>query len=166
MSIELSESNCREYIKNFDNRHKEGTDFELHCLGVIESDDNYERRYKDTKSSMTNLLEGGESLTQAISINLLFKDRADLSFGFMKADLEGYLLKALLGATDTLKKHRPVLCLSIYHVFYELFLSKQHLSSILENYQFEFRHIQEVRSHFFELIIVAIPKELLEKSDL
>ncbi len=82
--------------------------------------------------------------------------------GFIKVDVEGYGLKVIKGAINTIKKQRPVLSLAVYHNREELFETKPFLEKHLENYVFEFHLQQFDEGDMNELILFCYPKELCE----
>ena len=82
--------------------------------------------------------------------------------GFIKADIEGALMKMLKGSVETITRNRPVLSVSIYHNPDELFESKPFLESFLNNYAFEFHHSNFSERSLSELILFAYPKEILD----
>ncbi|MCR4623659.1 MAG: FkbM family methyltransferase [Alphaproteobacteria bacterium] len=88
--------------------------------------------------------------------------RHDFKVGFIKVDVEGYGLKVIKGAIDTIKKQRPVLSLAVYHNREELFETKPFLEKNLRDYVFEF-HLQRFdENDMNELILFCYPKELRE----
>ena len=56
--------------------------------------------------------------------------------GVIKTDLEGFEMHFLRGAMDTIKKHRPVLVLSIYHSADDFFGIKPFIESLNLGYRF------------------------------
>ena len=82
---------------------------------------------------------------------------------FIKADIEGYVLECMKGGETTLKKHRPVLSLAIYHNPYEFFETKPFLENLLDDYTFIIRKMAVkplgLRSHA-ETMLMAYPNEL------
>lgn len=76
---------------------------------------------------------------------------------FIKMDIEGAETRALIGGSETIKKHRPQLAICIYHSpldYYEIPLL---LDSILENYVYRLGHYSIWHC---ETVFYAIPKEL------
>ena len=59
-------------------------------------------------------------------------DRLQAKVGFIKADLEGYGLKAIHGAIETIKRYRPVISIGIYHNYEELFEIKPFMEKNVE----------------------------------
>jgi FkbM family methyltransferase len=75
---------------------------------------------------------------------------------FIKLDIEGGEIEALLGAKELLKKFRPIVAVSIYHVQDHLWEIPMLLSSILNDYNFySIAHDHEG----WDLVMYAIPQE-------
>ena len=86
----------------------------------------------------------------------------DCIVGFIKADIEGAMYKALLGMRETIKKHRPVLSFAIYHSPEEFFKTKPLLDEITKdlNYTIEIDCHFSQCYHIYGTVIWAYPKEL------
>jgi FkbM family methyltransferase len=78
---------------------------------------------------------------------------------FIKFDVEGFELEALMGASEVLRRTRPILAVSAYHEQNHLWRVPLLLSSMLpEKYQFFFRpHGAES----WDLVCYAVPEERL-----
>lgn len=83
-----------------------------------------------------------------------------MKVGFIKADLEGHGFKMVKGAIATIKSHRPVLSIGIYHNYEELFEIKPFIQKEVENYEFEFQLHRFSEGKFVELTLFCYPKEL------
>ena len=88
----------------------------------------------------------------------------DLNVGFIKADLEGYGLKALRGMVKTIRNQRPVLSLSIYHNPDEFFEMKPLLEEITNdiNYRITLKRFDVSVDNTAEIALFAYPAELDE----
>ncbi len=76
--------------------------------------------------------------------------------GIIKMDIEGYELNAVKGALKTIKKHRPILLIALYHSPNDFFGIKPLLERNVEGYTFMVRHL--VFSHAaFETYLIAYP---------
>lgn len=82
--------------------------------------------------------------------------------GLIKMDLEGAGMQVIRGGVETIKKHRPVLSLAVYHNTDELFGIKPFLEKHLDNYVFEFKLQQFHLGNFDEMILFAYPREIME----
>ena len=88
--------------------------------------------------------------------------KRNFNVGFIKADVEGDGFRVVKGAIETIKSHRPVLSLCVYHNSEELFEIKPFLEKHLNNYIFEFK-LQDFKiGDIVELTLLCYPKELLE----
>ena len=75
---------------------------------------------------------------------------------FVKLDIEGGEMEALIGAKQLLQKFRPIVAVSIYHVQDHLWQIPTLLSSILSDYKFyAIAHDREG----WDLVMYAIPQE-------
>lgn len=63
----------------------------------------------------------------------------DLNLGLIKLDVEGYELECIKGALESIKKHRPVLLISVYHHPKDFFEIKPLLESLNLGYKFMIR---------------------------
>lgn len=91
-----------------------------------------------------------------------FLSNKNCNIGFIKADIEGAMYKALIGMKETIYKYRPVLSFSIYHSPEEFFKTKPLLDEITKNlnYKIEFDCHYPECFHIYGTIIWAYPKEL------
>jgi hypothetical protein len=83
---------------------------------------------------------------------------------FIKVDIEGYGMKFVRGAMKSLKAHRPVLSIAIYHNPTEFFEIKPLLEEALDNYVFSIRKLTpgvEKNLCHSEVILLAYPRELV-----
>ena len=89
-------------------------------------------------------------------------NKYNMTLGFIKADVEGEGLKVLRGGMNSILKYRPVMDISIYHSYDELFEVSDIIAN-LPNYGFEYHsgNAQELQS-FGELSIFAYPNEIVK----
>lgn len=59
---------------------------------------------------------------------------------FIKADIEGYELDLLKGATQIIKNDKPLLAISIYHRPNDLWSIFNYIQSIRDDYKYSIRH--------------------------
>jgi len=100
-----------------------------------------------------------ERKVNSISIDK-FVEKNNLNVGLIKADVEGALLEVIQGAVNTIRVHRPVMTLGIYHNTTEFFEVKPYLEEILDNYIFEFKIMNFSPLFLSELTLIAYPKNL------
>lgn len=74
---------------------------------------------------------------QVYGIDSYFKD---IPVGFLKADVEGYELDILEGAVATIKKHKPLLAICIYHQSADLYKIPIFIKGLNEDYQIDIAH--------------------------
>jgi len=79
-------------------------------------------------------------------------DRVDL----IKFDLEGGDSDAVRGSFETIRRFRPQLALSIYHLTQDFWEIPQAIMNICDNYHF---HIRQYSFERWETVFYAIPKE-------
>jgi FkbM family methyltransferase len=82
---------------------------------------------------------------------------------FIKADIEGNGLGFARGAVNTLKNHRPVVSIAIYHNPYELFEVKPFLDSFLNDYTFLIRKLSTgVKNNLChsDVFLIGFPNEI------
>ena len=82
--------------------------------------------------------------------------------GLIKLDIEGREVPALHGAVATIKKHKPVLLVSVYHTWVEpeqIFTAKEFIESLNLGYEFQFKWMQPESSLIYEHILVCYCKD-------
>ena len=77
---------------------------------------------------------------------------------FIKMDIEGAELSALIGGLNIIQKSRPQLAVSIYHTYEDFINIPLYLYENLENYKFALGHYSPALS---ETVLYAIPQELM-----
>ena len=70
-------------------------------------------------------------------------------------DIEGAELSAIIGATETIKNHRPQMAISIYHCDNDFINIPKYLYENLDNYTYKLGHYSP---DINETILYAIPK--------
>ncbi|HFU0596695.1 TPA: FkbM family methyltransferase [Escherichia coli] len=99
--------------------------------------------------------EQSDIKVQSVTIDsLTFEDRV----GLIKFDIEGYEINALNGAIETIKKHKPVLLISVYHLWLQpeqIFECKKFVENLNMGYQFKFVHLQPERDLVYEYMLVC-----------
>lgn len=108
---------------------------------------------KQQSSRVTHASEGAISVPCCRIDDILAGDKAT----FIKMDVEGAELKALEGAAETIKKHRPLLAISVYHKPDDLITIPQYINALYPDYVFYLRGHSPDFS--LELVLYAIPPE-------
>ena len=98
---------------------------------------------------------------KTVSIDDFVKENNIKKIDFIKMDVEGCEMAALIGAERTIKGHRPQLAICIYHSYQELFTIPLYLKNLLENYKFEVYHYS--LSTIWESVVYAIPNEIYKQ---
>ena len=74
---------------------------------------------------------------------------------FIKLDVEGAEIQAILGAVKSIKKYSPKLAISLYHNVHDLFRIPQLLQEINDTYTY---HLGHHHGALFETILYAHPR--------
>lgn len=94
--------------------------------------------------------DDGNSVINTISIDEVLNG---CEVSFIKMDIEGAELRALMGAKETIKKWHPKLAISIYHKPEDLIELPLYIKSLSEDYKLYLRHYS---SAVFETILYAL----------
>ena len=156
---EFSDSNISEFFNVMKLNHVQPQKYELvpvalrdHC-GRMSVE-------KDNGVNSGRLLKTGTGYEVEITTIDEEAKKRNFNVGFIKIDVEGDGMRIIKGAIETIKKHRPVLSIGVYHNREELFNIKPYLEEHLKDYIFEF-HLQGFSEcDFNELILFCYPKEL------
>ena len=98
--------------------------------------------------------DGGTTVRCARLDGLLADERPT----FLKMDVEGAELDALKGATETIRKHRPVLAICLYHKPEDLWQIPLFINGLGVDYEYRLRvHAEEC----WEIVLYAVPSERL-----
>lgn len=123
-------------------------------FGVGEAD-RAARLHPEGASSFVETESAGGEKIEMRAIDSFVRERGAAP-GIIKMDIEGYELNAVKGALKSIKKHRPILLIAVYHSPNDLFGIKPLLERNVRGYSFMVRHI--LFSHAaFETYLVAYP---------
>lgn len=91
-------------------------------------------------ADITTLTETKNTAKQykSVCIDDFVKDNKINKIDFIKMDIEGCELKALQGATNTLKKHKPKLAIAAYHKYDDYYEIPKFLNELNIGYKFYF----------------------------
>ncbi len=103
--------------------------------------------------SATSIFKQGPEEIQVTTIDDYVLEN-NLNIGVIKLDIEGYGLRAIKGAKNTIKQHTPILLLSIYHSSEEFFELKSYLSSLNLNYKIIIRKLGSNKP-FYDTNLIA-----------
>lgn len=97
-------------------------------------------RFAAEGSQGSCITEGGDGITiETVSID---EAVGDAPVTFIKLDVEGAELRTLMGAKNTIMRHRPRLAISIYHKPEDVFEIPDHILSLRDDYRLYIRHYQ------------------------
>lgn len=102
------------------------------------------------KDEIQNNCDHNYQATNINSIDNIVKEKVD----FIKLDIEGAEQDAIDGAKETIKKHRPVLAVCIYHKAQDWYKIPQKILAIDARYKVYLRHYME---GIFESVLYFIP---------
>lgn len=135
--IYLFEPDGNNYIKSKENLDKSNiTDYELIKLGMWNKKDSLYLNNDGSSSSVAFSSSDGAKIEVDTLDNILNGQEVT----FIKMDIEGIELKALQGAEQTIKIHKPRLAISVYHKVEDILEIPLYLKSILPEYKFALRH--------------------------
>ena len=94
--------------------------------------------------------------TETCDIATLDSEFADSSeeIGLIKMDVEGFESKVINGAINTIKKHKPVLAVAIYHNPQDFFEMKDKIKNINPDYKFIIRRSENINPQA-DLVLIA-----------
>ena len=90
----------------------------------------------------------GTSLVNIVTLDHTISDQV----AFIKLDVEGFELDALIGARQTIQRDKPLCAISVYHKRGDLLVIMQYLSKIVPEYRFAIRHYTAA---LFETVLYA-----------
>ncbi|OGI00320.1 MAG: hypothetical protein A2Y25_01675 [Candidatus Melainabacteria bacterium GWF2_37_15] len=110
-------------------------------------------KFNSTNNSSAQLNENGNIEIKVTSLDNFFKDK---KVSFIKMDIEGGEKDAILGAKDLIKEQKPVLAISVYHKFKDIYELPFLIHSFNVKYRYYLRHYTSCSS---ETIFYAVPEE-------
>jgi FkbM family methyltransferase len=168
-SIEMSRQSIRAYEENLRQAGIPPQKYEIINLAIGEKDGLPPIEIPDTGSAGFSLMRQ-RGQYDLLEVHQKSFDSIAAEYGiepaFVKVDIEGYAMHFVIGGLRTLKKHRPVLSIAVYHNPTEFFEIKPLLEAELPNYIFMIRkltpdvHLNHCHS---EVILLAYPAELVDK---
>lgn len=167
-SVEISKRSIAAYLENVSNEGIDPAKFELINVAISAEDNLPNMELPDTGSAGFSLMrERGKydhiSIKQKTFDELV--NQYSIRPKFVKVDIEGYAMHFVKGGLDSIKEHRPILSIAIYHNPIEFFEIKPLLEKELRNYSFCLRKMtSEVKDNHChsEVILLAYPSELVD----
>jgi FkbM family methyltransferase len=173
-SIEISKKSIAQYVALMKKNHIDASKYELINMAVASKDDLPPIVLKDDSgaSNLTVLeLSDNENAEHCKNVERYIQQKTldavvkeyNIIPKFIKADIEGSSLELVKGAVETLKKHRPVLGICIYHNPYEFFEVKPFIESVVDNYTCMIRKLTvgpTIGGCHGEVTLIAYPNEI------
>ena len=125
----------------------------VHPCGVSD-EEGYARLHLSTDTGGSSFQENGEC---EVAISLLDQQMRHKNVTMIKMDIEGAELKALIGASELIKKNRPILAISIYHSMEQFF---EIPVWILEHYPFYKMQLGLHTTITDDTVLYAIPDNM------
>jgi len=93
------------------------------------------------------------------TIDEFFSETSE-KIGMIKIDAEGEDFPIIRGGVQTIRKHRPVISIAIYHSPDQFFELKPYLEKHIEQYRFMIRNLNFCHLNELETTLICIPQEL------
>lgn len=132
------------------NLEKNKIDYRLISKGVWKEEATLHFTPKDNMSSYIS--ESGEEVIEVTSLDKVLGDE---KVTFIKMDIEGSELSALIGAENIIKMNKPKLAISIYHKMEDIFEIPEIILRYYSNYKLYLRHYFISDS---ETVLYALPE--------
>lgn len=103
-------------------------------------------------------VEDGVAVKSVNIDDLIRSNYSESEVGLIKFDVEGYELKALKGAEATIRKNKPVLLISVYHLWLQpeqIFDCKRFVEDLDLGYKFKLVHLQPEKDLVYEYMLVC-----------
>jgi FkbM family methyltransferase len=110
----------------------------------------------DGSRSMIVESGNGDIKVSAITIDDFAEKKSLNTVDLIKLDVEGAEIEVLSGATEVIKKFRPILAISIYHKFEHFFEIPLLINDLVQDYTF---HIECFNSYAIDTMFFAVPNE-------
>ncbi|RKJ41982.1 FkbM family methyltransferase [Acutalibacter sp. 1XD8-33] len=142
--------------------------FELVQAGVGEGNYQADKKYADEQLKngiqlcALKIEKVSEPIENAIPVYALDDYFAEQPLSFIKVDIEGYEWKMLIGAENVIKRDKPKMALSIYHMPVDMFRLAIKLKEICPEYKFYVRQDQPSWEDTVLCAYVEKPSGILE----
>ncbi len=160
-SFEISPETRKRYLQTMERNGMREDQWRLIPMGL--SDGKRTVKICDNADMGTNVRDAGEVEVPLCDVDSFVREAGEeMNIGFIVSDVEGAGLDALKGMTDTIRKHRPVLSLGIYHNPIEFFEMKPCLETIVKdlNYTIRIEKLNSSIPHVMTPVLFAYPQEL------
>lgn len=139
---------CRENLKQY-------RDVEVHQCGVGEKEEKLIISGSGSSSSFVGAEQAAEDSDTIAIISLDGSIKEPVTF--IKMDIEGFEIPAIIGAKHHIQKDSPKLAICTYHIISDMWEIPKLIDSINPNYDFYFRHYMKTQN--WETVLYAIPKQ-------
>lgn len=119
-------------------KKKAGKNIHIYKSGVFSK--TTKLHFTNTNNAISKVSESGTSTIDVSSIDEILEGKKAT---FIKMDIEGSEIDALIGAEKTIKKYKPTLAISVYHKFNDLFNIPELIKSFGVDYKYYLRHYME-----------------------
>jgi FkbM family methyltransferase len=110
-----------------------------------------ETLYFNEEKSFSSIYGAGTQSVEVDALDNLIKEKVD----YIKLDIEGAEQDAINGARETIKKHKPILAICVYHKAEDWYKIPEMVLEIRDDYDVYLRHYME---GVFESVMYFLPK--------
>ena len=136
---------CRKNLKKY-------RDVIVKRCGVGEKSAKMAMDVNKASSSFVNAAQGQEEI-EVVSLDEDIREKVT----FIKMDVEGFEIPAIIGAKNHIKNETPKLAICTYHIISDMWEIPKLIDAINPNYHFYLRHYYETQN--WETVLYAIPSK-------
>lgn len=132
-----------------------------HLLAVDEADGEVAFSGSPDNGHASRVNPDAATRVKSVRVDSFCRDFSASPVSLIKMDIEGRELPALKGAVETIKKFKPILLMSVYHVAIEpeqVFAVKEFIESLDLGYEFQFKWMQTEGGMIYEYILICYCK--------
>lgn len=150
-AFEPDPNNYNHCLGQIHSHHVLGAELIQAGLGKAEQILPFQSDVRDAAASMFD--RNGTSFAKVVSLDEIGGDE---QVSFIKLDVEGFELDALMGAEQIIQRDKPLCAISVYHKRGDLLAIMKYLSQIVPEYRFAIRHYT---SSLSETVLYAFCEE-------
>jgi FkbM family methyltransferase len=127
-------------------------------IGIDEKDGFVPFLYDFDTDHACKIVENSDQHVEVRSIDSFCSELENKNVSLIKMDIEGKELSALKGAINTIKKYKPILLLSAYHIndgVDQVFSLKEFIESLNLGYKFKFKWMQPEDGMLWEHMLIC-----------